>query len=128
MLFIWNRKRDVYDTLFIDSQDFFKMSVTEITVPCSTSNLGASFDTCGLALSLYLRLKVEPQSSGFQVELTGEGAGVIPCDESNFIIQVAQFVAQQRQQKIGGAKLKIHSEIPLARGLGRRPKSCCRAT
>ncbi len=94
------------------------MSVTEITVPCSTSNLGASFDTCGLALSLYLRINVEPQNAGFQIELTGEGAGVIPCDESNFIIQVAQFVATQRNKKIGGAKLKIHSEIPLARGLG----------
>lgn len=94
------------------------MSITEITVPCSTSNLGASFDTCGLALSLYLRVKVEPQLTGFQVAITGEGAGVIPCDESNFIIQVAQFVALERHRKIGGAKLKIHSEIPLARGLG----------
>ena len=68
------------------------MSVTEITVPCSTSNLGASFDTCGLALSLYLRIKVEPQSAGFQIELTGEGAGVIPCDEANFIIQVQNLM------------------------------------
>ena len=94
------------------------MFVTEITVPCSTSNLGASFDTCGLALSLYLRVQVEPQATSFQVAITGEGAGVIPCDESNFIIQVAQFVASERHRKIGGAKLKIHSEIPLARGLG----------
>ena len=35
------------------------MSETEIIVPASTSNLGASFDTCGLALSLYLRVEVD---------------------------------------------------------------------
>jgi homoserine kinase len=32
------------------------MRKTEIVIPASTSNLGASFDTCGLALSLYLRV------------------------------------------------------------------------
>lgn len=94
------------------------MSVTEIIVPASTSNLGASFDTCGLALSLYLRVAVEPQSAGFEVALSGEGAGLLPQDESNFIIQVAQFVAAERRAKLGGARLRIHSEIPLARGLG----------
>lgn len=94
------------------------MPVTEIIVPASTSNLGASFDTCGLALSLYLRVTVTPQKNGFALSLSGEGADVIPRDESNFIVQVAHFVAAQRNKKLGGAKLHIHSEIPLARGLG----------
>lgn len=89
-----------------------------ITVPSSTSNLGASFDTCGLALSLYLRVEVEPQESGFPIELTGEGAESLPRDETNFIVQVAHFVAEQRGKKLCGAKLNIDSEIPLARGLG----------
>ena len=43
------------------------MPKTEIIIPASTSNLGASFDTCGLALSLYLRLEVEPRASGFEI-------------------------------------------------------------
>ncbi len=64
-----------------------------ITVPASTSNLGASFDTCGLALSLYLRVTVEPRSSGVEITLSGEGAELIPRDESNFIWQVANYVA-----------------------------------
>lgn len=94
------------------------MSVTEITVPSSTSNLGASFDTCGLALSLYLRLTVEPRPSGVEITLSGEGADLIPRDESNFIWQVANYVASERGQKLGGAKLHVDSQIPLARGLG----------
>ncbi len=89
-----------------------------ISVPASTSNLGASFDTCGLALSLYLRLTVEPRSSSVDITLSGEGAELIPRDESNFIWQVANYVAAERKQKIGGAKLHIESQIPLARGLG----------
>lgn len=94
------------------------MSVTEITVPASTSNLGASFDTCGLALSLYLRVTVEPRTSDVEITLSGEGADLIPRDESNFIWQVANYVAAERGRKLGGAKLHVDSQIPLARGLG----------
>lgn len=89
-----------------------------ISVPASTSNLGASFDTCGLALSLYLRVDVEPRSSGVDITLSGEGADLIPRDESNFIWQVANYVAAERGQNLGGAKLHVDSQIPLARGLG----------
>jgi len=94
------------------------MSSTEIIVPCSTSNLGASFDTCGLALSLYLRVRVEPQPRGYEVSPTGEGADLVPRDGSNLIVQVARFVAEQRGRELSGARLHVHSEIPLARGLG----------
>ena len=39
------------------------MTRTEITIPASTSNLGASFDTCGLALALYLRVAVDEHTT-----------------------------------------------------------------
>jgi homoserine kinase len=94
------------------------MPKTEIIVPASTSNLGASFDTCGLALSLYLRLAVEPQASGFEIIPTGEGAEKVPRDESNLIVRAARFVAAERKQKLPGARLRVDSQIPLSRGLG----------
>ncbi|HEX4950916.1 MAG TPA: homoserine kinase [Blastocatellia bacterium] len=96
----------------------FRVPRFTITVPSSTSNLGASFDTCGLALSLYLRLSVEPRTSGVEISLSGEGADWIPRDESNFIWQVANYVANERKQPLGGARLHVDSQIPLARGLG----------
>ena len=95
-----------------------KMSETEIIVPASTSNLGASFDTCGLALSLYLRVEVEPRKSGFEIMLSGEGAENLPRDESNLIVRAALHTAQQRRRKISGARLLVDSQIPLSRGLG----------
>lgn len=90
----------------------------QITVPASTSNLGASFDACGLALALYLKVTVEEQASGFEIIPSGEGANQVPRDESNLIARVARFVAARRNRKISGARLFVDSQIPLARGLG----------
>ena len=56
--------------------------MTEITIPASTSNLGASFDACGLALSLYLKVSIE-SADGFEVVPSGEGAERMPLDESS---------------------------------------------
>jgi homoserine kinase len=89
-----------------------------IIVPASTSNLGASFDTCGLALSLYLRVEAEPQERGFEIILTGEGAEKLPRDESNLIVRAALHTAQQRKRAIAGARLRVDNQIPLSRGLG----------
>jgi homoserine kinase len=94
------------------------MTKSEITVPASTSNLGASFDACGLALSLYLRVEVEERGSGFEVVPSGEGADQLPRDGTNLIARVARSVGELRGKKIGGAKLIVTNEIPLARGLG----------
>jgi homoserine kinase len=94
------------------------MSRTEIIVPASTSNLGASFDTCGLALSLYLRIEVETRDRGFEIVASGEGAEKLPRDESNLIARAALYVAEERRRKIPGARLRIDSQIPLSRGLG----------
>jgi len=91
---------------------------TEITIPASTSNLGASYDTCGLALALYLRVTVDRLASGFEVLTSGEGADRMPRDESNLILRVARSVGDLRGHKIDGARLLVDSQIPLARGLG----------
>jgi homoserine kinase len=94
------------------------MPETEITIPASTSNLGASFDTCGLALSLYLRVTVEARTGGFEVEPSGEGVERMPRDESNLIARVARSVAELRGKKLEGARLLVSNQIPLLRGLG----------
>ncbi len=93
----------------------------EIIVPASTSNLGASFDTCGLALSLYLRVEVEPREKGYEIIPSGEGAEKVPLDESNLMVRAARYVAAERSRgkhDLPGAQIRVHSEIPLSRGLG----------
>ena len=88
-----------------------------IIVPGSTSNLGASFDTCGLALALYLKVTAE-EASDFEVSASGESAETMPRDESNLILRVARFVSERRGRKLDGARLAVENQIPLARGLG----------
>src|ERR1051326_7398601 len=94
------------------------MQRTEITIPSSTSNLGASFDAVGLALALYLRVTVEEPAERFVIHPTGEGAAAVERGETNLIARVARFVAEQRGRAISGAHLAVDSQIPLARGLG----------
>jgi homoserine kinase len=94
------------------------MTKTEITIPASTSNLGASFDACGLALALYLRVTIDETPTRFEVVPSGEGADRMPRDESNLILRVARSVGDLRGNKIDGARLLVDSQIPLARGLG----------
>jgi len=94
------------------------MAKSEIIVPASTSNLGASFDTCGLALSLYLRVEVEPTGRAFEIIPSGEGADKVPRDESNLMVRAALYAAQERGRELPGARLRVESQIPLSRGLG----------
>jgi homoserine kinase len=97
------------------------MTTSEIIVPASTSNLGASFDTCGLALALYLRVEVEPRANGFKIVPNGEGSEKMPVDESNLIIRCARYVAAERgrgKKALTGAWLRVDNQIPLSRGLG----------
>jgi homoserine kinase len=97
-------------------------STRTITVPASTSNLGASFDTCGLALGLYLTVSVEIADQvgapKFNIKATGEGADKVAPDESNLIARVALSVAADRKQKLPPVRLNVSNAIPLARGLG----------
>ncbi len=88
-----------------------------IKVPASTANLGPGFDSIGMALDLYLTLEVEKADKWEVIPLTKE-MEIFPTDESNYIIQVATKTAQKYNKKVHPAKVKVHSEIPLARGLG----------
>jgi homoserine kinase len=94
------------------------MTKTEIRIPASTSNLGASFDACGLALGLYLTVTLEKCASGFELIPTGEGQESVPRDQTNLIFRVARSISDLRGKPIDSVRLIVNSQIPLARGLG----------
>src|SRR5215471_10175688 len=94
------------------------MTTTQIRIPASTSNLGASFDACGLALGLYLTVTVTARATGFEVIPSGEGQDSVPRDQSNLILRVARSIGDLRGKPIDGVRLEVNSQIPLARGLG----------
>lgn len=88
-----------------------------IQVPGSSANLGPGFDSIGLAVNLYLRLEVE-KAEKWEVIMGTKELELFPKDESNFVIQVALETAKRYNKTLSCCKIKMSSEIPLARGLG----------
>lgn len=88
-----------------------------IRVPASTANLGPGFDSIGLALSLYLTVHVY-RSNEWIVEPLSKEMEAFPKDDHHYIIKIAKKVAAKYGQTLPTCRLGVHSEIPLARGLG----------
>lgn len=86
-------------------------------VPAGTSNLGAGFDALGLALEMYLRVRIEPASK-MEIVAMGVDAAEIPATADNLILRVARHVAAQRNRQLPAFRMTIANEIPLSRGLG----------
>jgi homoserine kinase len=86
-------------------------------VPAGTSNLGAGFDALGLALEIYLRVRIEP-STKMQIVALGVDSAEIPTTSDNLMLRVANRVASQRNRELPPFRLTIANEIPLMRGLG----------
>lgn len=83
----------------------------KIIVPATTANLGPGFDSFGLALSMYLEIEVVGKSEEWVIEHDFKG---ISADETNLIIKTALDLCPE----LVPHRLKMVSEIPLARGLG----------
>src|ERR1043166_8602013 len=86
-------------------------------VPAGTSNLGAGFDALGLALEIYLRVRLE-LSSKTEIVALGVDATEIPTTADNLILRVANRVAALRNRELPAFRMTIANEIPLMRGLG----------
>jgi homoserine kinase len=95
--------------------------VFTIRVPASTSNLGAGFDTFGLALALYLDVAVvacdDPDLAGTIVEVDGE-SGEIPTSAENLVHVAYRLAAAREQVEAPAVCFRMRNEIPVSRGLG----------
>jgi homoserine kinase len=88
-----------------------------IKVPGSSANLGPGFDSIGLALNVYLTLEVEKADKWEMIPLSPP-LEAFPKDEKNFVFQVAIKTAKKFGQVLPACRIKMKSDIPLARGLG----------
>jgi homoserine kinase len=88
-----------------------------IKVPASTANLGPGFDSIGLAVDLYLTLEVERSDRWEFIPATRE-LEQFPRGEQHFICQIAKQVAAKYGTGLQPCRVKVESDIPLARGLG----------
>ncbi|MEH7304637.1 homoserine kinase [Neobacillus drentensis] len=88
-----------------------------IKVPASTANLGPGFDSMGLAVDLYLTLEGE-KSVKWEIQSVSAELKDFPTDETHYILQIALKTAANYGIELQPCKIKVDSDIPLARGLG----------
>ncbi len=99
-----------------------------VQVPATSANLGPGFDVLGMALSLYNEVHLETDDTNFStfrqtpttsVTIEGEGAGRLPTDSTNLVLQMALKVFDKAKRwPRGMIRLKCVNRIPLTRGLG----------
>jgi homoserine kinase len=90
----------------------------QVRVPCSTSNLGSGYDTIGLALDRYLDASFTPHSGGgIVLERTGTLSLLDETQEPDLVATFFERHLAQHNLTPSGT-LRLHSEIPVARGLG----------
>jgi homoserine kinase len=94
------------------------VGIVNVSVPATTANLGPGFDCLGLALDLCNRITFEEIESGQSVELAGEGADVLPTDDSNLVLRAAEVVFERAGRRPDGLKVRLENRIPVGSGLG----------
>ena len=81
-----------------------------VRAPATSANLGPGFDCAAVALELWSTLEI---TDGQGVEITGEGAGELPADETNLAVRAYALAASP-----AGKRFRFTNGIPLERGLG----------
>lgn len=88
-----------------------------VRVPASSANMGAGFDTLGIALNLYSVLEVSERESGLEI-ITFTNGGTVHNDETNLIYRAMKRVFDKVDYHPDGLYIKQQSKIPMTRGLG----------
>ncbi|TCS78766.1 homoserine kinase [Tepidibacillus fermentans] len=88
-----------------------------VKVPGSSANLGPGFDSLGLALPLYLSVRVK-RADRDSIKVYGDHLASLPLDSTNLIYQTMSYFYQKENQELPPVAIEIESEIPLSRGLG----------
>ena len=88
-----------------------------VRVPASSANMGAGFDTLGVALGLHSRLEVEEIPEGLEIS-TLNAKGYVPHDGSNLIYKAMIKLFNHVGYTPRGIRIRQDSLIPMTRGLG----------
>lgn len=95
----------------------------EVTAPATSANLGAGYDSFGLALgvadTVRARLADAEVPHDARAVITGEGADFLPRSGDHLILRVAEQILAAREVA-GGERLVLECEnaIPQSRGMG----------
>ena len=99
-----------------------------VKVPATTANLGPGFDCMGMALPIYNTVTIEETvlpGTGIEINVISEDDKTdelslehIPLDENSIIYKAVELLYNSIGQTPSELKITIHTQIPVARGLG----------
>ncbi|MBS5860442.1 homoserine kinase [bacterium] len=99
-----------------------------VKVPATTANLGPGFDCMGMALPIYNTVTIEETvlpGTGIEINVIAEddtsdelSLEHIPMDENSIIYKAVELLYNSIGQTPSELKITVHTQIPVARGLG----------
>lgn len=99
-----------------------------VKVPATTANIGPGFDCLGMALPIYNTITIEETvlpGTGVEINVISEDAAVdelsiehLALDENSLVYKAVELLYNSIGQTPSELKITIHSNIPIARGLG----------
>ena len=87
----------------------------KIKIPATSANLGAGYDSLGLALDFYNQVNMEEYD---KIDIRSLDGVSIPTDKTNLIYKSASDLFKVCGKTLKGLKLEQTNNIPMARGLG----------
>lgn len=87
----------------------------EIKIPATSANIGAGFDSLGLAVRMYNRVILEPREG---VEVLSLDGVPVPAGENNLIYKTVKYLFDICGKPLSGLRIQQENNIPMARGLG----------
>lgn len=97
-------------------------------MPATTANLGPGFDCMGMALPIYNTVTIEETvlpGTGIEINVIAEddtsdelSLEHIPMDENSIIYKAVELLYNSIGQTPSELKITVHTQIPVARGLG----------
>lgn len=87
----------------------------KIQIPATSANLGAGFDSLGLAVDLYNYVSIEESD---RLDISTSDGSWVPKTEENLIYVSAKHLFDKCGKPLGGLKIVQENNIPMTRGLG----------
>lgn len=89
-----------------------------IKIPCSTANMGAGFDSIGMALTMFNEIEFDVAESGIEIDVGEQGDHKIAEDDKNLIYRSCKKALDSINVPTPGLRIKQTNRIPQIRGLG----------
>lgn len=89
----------------------------KLRVPATSANMGAGFDSLGVAVGLYNRMTVEEIPEGLQI-VNKNAQSYVPKDKNNLIYRAMLTFFEHVGYEPRGYRITQNSQIPMTRGLG----------